>query len=74
MKKLTVATEYPMGSFVYLNTDPEQLQRQVIGVVVRMNMSIEYLLACSDAEPTFHFSGEMSVSKNVLLDNNSEGE
>jgi hypothetical protein len=74
MKKLTVATEYPLNTFVYLKTDPEQLQRQVVGIMIRCNMSVEYLLCYCDQEPTFHYSGEMSLTKNVLLDNNAEGE
>jgi predicted P-loop ATPase/GTPase len=75
MKKLTVATEYPLKSYVYLVTDPEQLQRQVSEISIDMNMGLKYLLKCSDFEPTWHYSGEMSLTKNVLLDNNmADGE
>lgn len=65
IKDLTGKVKYDFGDLVYLITDPEQLQRMVVGVRIRSSGSIVYLLACGTQE-TDHTDTEISTECDMV--------
>lgn len=57
--------KFNVGEFVFLKTDPDQLERQVI-CVMDYGLVYQYLLACG-TEQTNHFEWEVTTHRNVLL-------
>lgn len=57
--------KYKVGDFVFLKTDPDQLERQVICIMVYDGFC-QYLLTCG-TDQTNHFEYEITNHKNVLL-------
>lgn len=52
------------GDIVYLKTDPEQLERQVSGILKRPGATLYEL--CCGTESSVHYSFEISVEIDVL--------
>lgn len=57
--------KYKVGEFVFLKTDPEQLERQII-CVQDFGLIYQYILACG-VEQTNHLEIELTTHRNVLL-------
>lgn len=56
---------FKVGEFVFLKTDPEQLERQII-CVQDFGLIYQYILACG-TEQTNHLEIELTTHRNVLL-------
>lgn len=57
--------KFNVGEFVFLKTDPEQLERQVI-CIMDYGLLYQYILTCG-VEQTNHFEYEVTTHRNVLL-------
>lgn len=57
--------KFNVGEFVFLKTDPEQLERQVI-CIMDYGLLYQYILTCG-VEQTNHFEWEVTTHRNVLL-------
>lgn len=57
--------KFNVGEFVFLKTDPEQLERQVI-CIMDYGLLYQYILTCG-VEQTNHFEWEITTHRNVLL-------
>jgi hypothetical protein len=62
---MTFKPLYKIGEFVFLKSDPDQLERQVLSYVV-YNTGFQYILCCG-AEQSTHFEFEITTHRNVLL-------
>lgn len=56
---------HKIGEFVFLKTDPDQLERMVQAYYVG-NGFYQYILTCG-TEQTNHFEFEVTTHRNVLL-------
>lgn len=54
--------KFPIGSFCYLITDPEQAKRMVTGISLRPGNTL-YLLTSGSSPETAHYEMEISESK-----------
>lgn len=57
--------KFNVGEFVFLKTDPDQLERQIV-CVMDYGLLYQYILACG-VEQTNHFEYEITTHRNVLL-------
>ena len=60
--------KHKIGEFIYLKHDPDQIQRQIVGIIYYA-MFYQYLLQCG-TESTQHFEFEISDEKNILYNLN----
>lgn len=58
-------TKFKIGEFVFLKSDPDQLQRQIIAYYISHDL-FQYILSCG-TEQTNHFEFEINTEKNILL-------
>ena len=61
---IVIDNKFEIGEFVYLITDPEQLQRVITGIVVRP-AGVLYYATCCERE-TGHYGFELTKEKNIL--------
>ena len=64
MPTIKINVEFEIGQVVYLKTDPDQLERIVVSIIVE-NKDTAYQLACGDGNST-HYDYEISAEKDVL--------
>jgi hypothetical protein len=57
---------FELGDIVYLITDKEQDPRIIIGITLRIDKSITYVLASGTTESQ-HFAAEISKTKNYKM-------
>ena len=57
-------SEFDFGDIVFLKTDPDQLERQITGYIMRPN-SIAYELSCG-VETSIHYGFEISREIDIL--------
>jgi hypothetical protein len=62
---MNIDIKFPIGSIVYLRTDPEQFERLITGFIVRPNNQIIYYVAFEEREST-HYELEISKEKDHL--------
>lgn len=62
---ITVNNKFPLGSFVFIKTDNDQLLRQVISVEIFVDGSYQYKLACGTIAG-LHFECELSTTRNIV--------
>lgn len=55
---MVIENEYEIGSFVYIKSDPDQLRRQVVAIIV-CEAALIYKLACGGSE-TGHYAFELT--------------
>ena len=61
---LTYSVEYAIGDLVYLRTDPQQEQRIVTAICIRIT-GVSYCLMCGLTE-SWHYGIEISKDKDIL--------
>ena len=54
---------FDIGQKVYLETDPNQCQRIVTGILLRPNGAISYALCGGGNEETWHYDFEINKDK-----------
>lgn len=64
---MVVDDKYPIGSVVYLSTDPEQHQRLVTGIMIRSGSYVQYELSIGDQVPCMAVEIEITKEKNFSL-------
>ena len=64
---MVIDNKYNIGQLVYLETDVDQKQRVVVGLIITKN-EIRYELSCG-IESTWHYTFEISLEINVLIKN-----
>lgn len=70
-KMIKFIAEYGIGETVYLNTDPEQEPRLVVGILIKPSDLIMYELAyCEDS--SFHYGFEITKNIDILKKLNSD--
>jgi hypothetical protein len=57
-----IENKYEIGEVVYLKTDPEQLKRIVVAIVIYKNAEIVYKLVCGITESN-HYDFELQTEK-----------
>lgn len=62
-------SQYGLGDIVFLKTDPEQLERMIIGVTFKCTGSLTYQLVCGTTD-TDHYEIELSPKKDLLKELN----
>lgn len=62
----TYTSKYAIGQFVYLRTDEEQAQRQIVEVKFMADGSTAYHLACG-VNYSMHYEIEISPEVNMAL-------
>jgi len=69
-KMIKIIAEYGIGETVYLNTDPQQEPRLVVGILIKPNDLVMYELAyCEDS--SFHYGFEITKDINLIKKFNS---
>ena len=61
---MTIDNKYDIGESVYLKTDPEQLERIVYAIEIRIT-GLLYSVCCGTSTSN-HFDFEMSRNKDVV--------
>ena len=61
---ITVHTQFLMGQSVYLKTDNQQLERYVVGIMIRPT-GISYALAQGTNE-SWHYALEISEDRDIV--------
>lgn len=65
MKKVKVELDYDIGDKVYIVTDPQQLARQVVYIIMYKQSAI-YGVRCSEFEASEHQAFELSDSPDLM--------
>jgi len=57
--------KHKIGDFVFLKSDPDQLERQIVAYYVT-HLTFQYCVVCG-IEQSNHFEFELNKEKNLLL-------
>lgn len=63
---ITINNQFELGQIVYLKTDPEQLQRMVVGITVNPGNSLFYRVAFEE-DASSHYEIELSADKDIMM-------
>lgn len=63
MHTTTIEHEYTFGDYVYIKTDPEQYERQIVEIVIHESGMIIYALQCG-VDRSHHYEFELTQNKN----------
>ena len=62
---MQINPKFNIGQVVYLKTDPEQLPRIVISILIGADSLIQYRLMCG-TEESLHYAIEIDAEKDVI--------
>ena len=62
--KITIDSDYQIGEFAYVKTDPDQNQRVVIGINITPNDLLYDVSLCNAVSS--HYGFELSTEKTIL--------
>ena len=71
-KKVWVAPEFEIGDFVYLKTDPDQIKRVVLSILICPGDTLMYLVNYGDNDPIECYAFELSFQIDPLLKEQKE--
>ena len=63
---MTINNKFNIGDLIYLNTDEEQLLRQITGITINPDLSLIYNII-QGLEISRHYEIEMTKEKNTLI-------
>lgn len=61
---MIIENKFNIGQRIYLDTDPEQYERIITGILITQG-DIIYRVVCGDVE-TYHFEFELSKEKKLI--------